>query len=617
MHALRIAAKLLLAGASAFALTAPVLSAALYVPVSGPVTGDDNTDDESDQRPRIVELVITGNTSEEPTIDNPLGPSRRNFRQKLLQIRDIAADDEIAGISLKIKSAPGWAKTYDLLDELRAAKAAGKKIICYTETLTRSDAMIASIADMIAVPPSGMIVLEGLTAELMYLKDMFSKLDLRFEVLHIGDFKTAYEDFSKNSMSDGQRATIESILDEYYGQLIAVMADNRGISKEAVESLFEGMFVDPSAAVEAGFIDAAIYKDEYDARIEKMFGGEIKLVKGYGDRTKEDIEKMLDSPFALFTLLPKLLNPPKVELPDEPYVAIVYASGAIVSGKSQSDFQGNVSQMGSDTIVEALESAGDDDNCKAVVLRVNSPGGSALASDMIYRAVKRVQEAGKPVVSSMGSVAASGGYWISMGCDAIIAQPSTITGSIGVVSMVPDASETLKMMGINVEVVTSGPHGDKMSILKNGPSDLLKDTITHWMETVYDDFIAKVAAGRKMDPDRVRQLAQGRAWTGRDAADNGLIDDLGGLQEALDLAAALGGVSPGGPLVEYPEVPNFLEQMEDAMDGLVHVATPVEELLAALGFDQLLDTARTAMTDVQVLSADRIQAVLPFQFVVR
>lgn len=613
MHAIRIAAKLLLAGASAFTLTAPVLFAA----PAAVSPAQDEAEDTADQLPRVVELVITSNTSEEPPADNPLGPSRRNFREKLKQIRDIAADDSIAGISLNIKSAPGWAKTYDMLDELRAAKAAGKKIICYTETLTRSDGMIASVADMLAVPPSGMIILEGLTAELMYLKDMFSKLDLRFEVLHIGDFKTAYEDFSKNSMSDGQRATLAAILDEYYAELLEVISTNRGMSPEAVEAMFETIFVDPAVAAEAGLIDAAIYKDEYDARVEEMFGGKIELVKGYGDRTKEDIEKMLDSPFAMFTLLPKLLNPPKKKAPDEPYVAIVYASGAIVSGKSQSDFQGNVSSMGSDTIVAALEKTAADDNCKAVVLRVNSPGGSALASDMIYRAVKRVQEAGKPVVSSMGSVAASGGYWISMGCDAILAQPSTITGSIGVVSMLPDPSETLKMMGINVEVVSSGPHGDSMSLLKSGPSELLKQTMTHWMETVYDDFIAKVAAGRKMDPDRVRQLAQGRAWTGRDAAENGLVDDLGGFEEALDLAAALGGVSPGSPLMEYPEVPNFLEQMEEAMDGMIHIATPLEELLAELGFDQLLVTARAAMDGGKALAPDRVQAVLPFQFVIR
>ena len=613
MHAIRTAAKILLAGASAIALTAAVVSASTVASFS---TGDELGAAEV-PRPRVVELVITSNTSEEPPVNNPLGPSKLNFRQKLSQIRDIAADDSIAGISLKIKSAPGWAKTYDMLDELRAAKAAGKQIICYVETLTRSNAMIASMADLLVVPPSGMIVMEGITAELMYLKDMFSKLDMRFEVLHIGDFKTAYEDFAKESMSEGQRDTLAAILDEYYGELLELIAGNRGIPQEAVESMFEEMFVDPQSAVDAGLIDAAIYRDEYDALVERKFGGKIDLVKHYGERTKEDIEKMLESPFALFTLLPQILNPPKVEAPDEPYVAIVYASGAIASGKSQSDFQGNVSQMGSETIVAALEKTIDDDNCKAVVLRVNSPGGSALASDMIYRAVKRVQEAGKPVVSSMGSVAASGGYWISMGCDAIVAQPSTITGSIGVVSMLPDMSETLKMMGVNVQVVARGPHGEQMSILKDGPSPLLKSKITSWMKLVYEDFINKVAVGRNLPVERVRQLAQGRAWTGRAAFENGLVDELGGLEESLDLAAALGGVSPDGALMEYPEVPNFLEQIEDAMGGMVHVATPAEELLGMLGFGSLLNTARAAMASGPAISADRVQAVLPFQFVIR
>ena len=597
-------------------LIVPLLALTLVGHVSAALPGE-GADDGGSTKPKVVEIVITANSSEEPTLDNPLGPTRRNFRSKLEQLRDVAADPAIAGVTLNIKSTPGYAKSLDLLEELRAVKDAGKKIVCYTEMLTRSDAMISSISDVLVVPPSGMIIMEGLLAESMYLKEMFAKLDVRFEVLHIGDFKTAYEDFAKDEMSDGQRATIESILGEYYEQMINTLAENRGMAPEGVEAVFEKMFVAPSEAVQMGLIDAAVYKDEYDAKVEQLFGGKVEVVKGYGERTKEDIEKMLESPFAIFTLLPTLLNPPEVEAPDEPYVGVVYASGAIMSGKSKSDMNGNVSQMGSDTIVAALDKVRKDDNCKAVVLRVNSPGGSALASDMIWRAVERVREAGKPVVSSMGSVAASGGYWISMGCDAIVAQPSTITGSIGVVSMLPDLSETMKTMGINVQTVSKGPWGDDMSLLKDGPSDKLKKTMTHWMKDVYGEFIQKVADGRGMDPDRVHELAQGRAWTGREAEAVGLVDELGGLQDALDLAATLGGLGSDAPLLELPDVPNFLEQIEEAMQGAVRVQTPVEELLETLGFEHLLQTARTAMKDVRAFSPDRIQAVLPFEMVIR
>ena len=580
--------------------------------------GDDHEDGEQPEvdQPTVVELVISASANEEPTLDNPLGPTRRNFRGRLEQIRAIAADPEVDGVALKINGIPGMAKTIDLLDELRDLKASGKKIVCYTETLTRSDAMIASMADLLVVPPSGMIALEGMLAESMYMKDLFAKLDVRFEVLHIGDFKTAYEDFAKDEMSAGQRATLESILNEYYGQIVDTIALNRGLTTEQVEEYFTGMFVDPKVAAETGLIDKVAYHDEFDDAVTELFGGEVDVVKNYGDRSKEDIEKMLDNPFAAFALLGTLLNPPKAEVPDEPYVAIVYASGAIMSGKSQSDFQGNVSTMGSDTIVDALEETLKDDNCKSVVLRVNSPGGSALASDMIYRAVQRVRASGRPVVSSMGSVAASGGYWISMGCDAIVAQPSTITGSIGVVSMIPDLSQAVKELGINVQTVSAGPMGDQMSLLKHGPTPVVKETIVRWMGEVYEDFVAKVSDGRKLPTERVHELAKGRAWTGREAEAVGLVDELGGLQEAIDLAAALGGVSDP-PLVELPNVPNFLEQLEEDMGGLAKVQTPVEMLVEQLGFGELMSTARRAMDDPKIFSADRVQAVLPFQMVVR
>jgi protease-4 len=576
----------------------------------------DETD--ADDKLQVVKVVITANSSEEPTIDNPLGPSQRNFRGKLEQLREIAADPDVAGIRLVIKGIPGYAKTLDMLTELRGIQAAGKKVICYAETISQSDAMISTMADLLVIPPTGMIMLEGLTIELMYLKDMFSKLDVAFEVLHVGDFKTAFEDFAKDEMSDGQRKTLESILDELYGQLVGTMAHNRGISKMVVEGLFSQLIVSPKSALEAGLLDAVAYESEFDDMAEELIGGEFEYVSDYGDRSKEDVEAMLENPFAIFKLLPSILNPPSVELPEEPYVAIVYASGAINSGKSQSDFQGKVTSMGSDTIVEALEETLDDDNCKAVVLRVNSPGGSAMASDMIWNAVKRVRAAGKPVVSSMGSVAASGGYYISTGCTKIVAQPSTITGSIGVVSMLPDFSKAVAELGINVQTVSRGPLGDELSLLKHGPSEVLKKTLTTWMLEVYEDFTGKVAEGRGLEIDRVKELAQGRVWTGREAEAVGLVDELGGLTDAIELACALGGISSAtAPVVEYPEVPNFLEQMEEAMQGGVQLRHPAEELLISLGYGDLVSTVRSVLSDPRPLHAGRVQAVLPFQMVIR
>jgi len=595
------------------ALASALLSApALALPA------DEQAEGEADKL-QVAELVITGDGAEDPRPPQPFGRQPRNFRLKLEQIRDMAADPELAGVKLVVEGVPGFARTLDLLTELEALKDSGKTVVCYSEMLSRGPLMLASLADHLAVPPSGMIMLEGLAAEVMYFADLLESLDVEAEVLHIGDFKTAYENFSRDSMSDGQRASLGDILDEHYDQLLAVIAANRGIPRVAVEGLFARLIVDPAEAAEAGLIDAAAYEDEFEARCEELFGGEYELVEDYGDVTDEDIEKLLESPFGMFTMMSELLNPPRREQPDEPYLGVVYCSGTIVSGKSTSDFSVNVASMGSDTIVKALDTLAEDEDCKAIVLRVNSPGGSALASDMIWRAIERAKRT-KPVVSSMGSVAASGGYWISMGCNAIVAQPSTLTGSIGVVSMVPDVHEAIAGLGVNVEVVSRGPLGDQLSLLAHGPTTILKDTITRSMETTYDAFLEKVSVGRGLSRERVHELAQGRVWTGRQAEANGLVDSLGGLADAISLACVLGGLDESeAPLLELPEPPNPMEALEEALGGLARaqLRSPVERALDAWGVLDELRVLEAVVLDPRPIHADRVQALLPFHVTIR
>jgi protease-4 len=590
---------------------------------AGTVAKDDKAKQpETPRAPRLVELTVSGNVAEDPVPENPLGLSRRNFRSKLLLLRQIAADPDVDGVELHVEGAPDFAHAIDLLEELRRVKAAGKTIVCYAEALDQRTLMFASLADHLAVPPSGLVALEGLQAELMYLKDMFDKIDVRFEVMHVGDFKTAFEDFAKNAMSEEQRQVIGLLLDEFYGQMLDTIATQRGMERGALEALYQQVLVRPEAAQQAGLIDAVAFADEFDAKVDELLGGEAERVEHYGDKSKEELEQMLSSPFAAFSLLPKLLNPPKRKAPKEPHVAIVYATGVITSGKSQTGWDGTVASMGSETIVAALEAALENDDVKAVVLRVNSPGGSALASDMIWRAIQRVKEK-KPVVSSMGNVAASGGYWISMGCSAIVAQPSTITGSMGVVSMLPDFSKALGDLGINVEVVARGPHGDQLSLLKHGPTDVLRGVIARMMDDVYEDFLEKASKGRRMDKARVAELAKGRVWTGRQAEELGLIDELGGLQDAIDLACVMGGgLEPGkAPIMEYPEAPSFMEAIEQAFEDMAlaqaALPEPVGTLLRHPAFAAYEPTVRELLTEMRGVHADRVQCLLPFVMTVR
>jgi protease-4 len=568
---------------------------------------------------RFVEFSLSGLSVEEPPPSNPFGPTLHNFRSSLGLLDQLAADPEVDGLLLKTGASLDFARSIDVLEALTRVKKAGKHIACYAESLDRSALLYASVADLLMVPPSGMVVLEGLSAEVLYIKQLLQRLHASVEVLHVGDFKTAFEDFSRDHMSEPQRVSLQAVLSEYYQQLVGTIARNRGLQTEQVEVAFGEIFLSPEKALAAGLIDAVGYEDEFDSKLEAKAGGAVKRVDDYGDESQQDLEEMLANPLALFSMLPKLMEPPKKELPPGPKIAIVYASGPINSGRSAQSFDGAMT-MGSDTIVEALEETIEDDDIKAVILRVNSPGGSALASDMIYRAVMRVREH-KPVVASMGSVAASGGYWISMGCNKIVAQPSTLTGSIGVVSAVPNLSESLKKLGVTVEVVGAGPHVEELSLLRNGPSDLLKTKIMEMMEQTYEDFVHKVAQDRpRLGVDQVHEYAKGRVWTGRMAYELGLVDGIGGLQDAVVMACYLAG---GGldadtiPVLELPERPSIFEQLEEMMGGLAEHSTQVEWALRLTGFEEALPVVEFLLQDRPALHADRVLAILPMVYRIR
>ena len=536
----------------------------------------------------------------------------RNFRSELLRLRAIAADPNVAGVRLRVEGPIDPARSLDLLEGLRAVEQAGKKIVCYAETLSKHELTFAALADPLVVPPSGMLVLDAPRVEVFYMKELLAKLGAEVEVMHVGAFKTAFEEVASDSMSPEQRETIEALLAEFYGQMRGAIAEGRGLEEEAVEAAFGQVFLMPEDALAAGLIDAVAYEDEFDALVEELFGGPIELSEDYGDPERPDVEKLFSNPFTMFTNLAKLLDPAPPELPSGPRIAVVYATGPITSGKSSIGFDGSVASMGSETIVEALEKTLEDDQVKAVILRVNSPGGSAIASDMIWRAIERVKQK-KPVIASMGYVAASGGYWISMGCNEILAQPSTITGSIGVVSALPDMERALQKIGVKVEVVTHGPRAEDLATWTSGPSEFLRERITTWMEGVYADFIAKASAGRGLDPAVLEPLARGRVWTGRQAFENGLIDGLGSFEDALARACELaGGLDPKTtPVAEYPLPRDFFEQLEEMFESSASVRT--EWLLELAGVEGCWRALARTLADADELAdVERVQCIVPF-----
>ncbi len=546
--------------------------------------------DDDAAKPQLVTLDLADLGDEDPTPRAPFGPRQRNFLADLERLKQLAADPSVVAIRLEPVHGLDGARATDVLRELHAAKAAGKKLVCFAEALDRSALQFASMADLLMIPPAGEIALEAPSAELLYMKELLAKVGVRYDVLHVGEFKTAFEDMSRATMSDEQRLSMRALLKERYETTVETIAKNRRIDRAKVEAGFEAVLVSPAEALALGLIDAVGYEDEFDAKVAALLGAApdaIEMVEEYGEEEGPDLGE-LDNPFALFGKLKELLEPKEESLPDGARIAIVYASGGITSGESSVGFGG--ATMGADTIVAALDTARDDEQVKAVVLRINSPGGSALASDLIWRAVQRCREK-KPVIASMGGVAASGGYWIAMGCDRILAQPSTITGSIGVVAAVPNLAETWEKVGINVEVVGYGPHAEELSMMRDGLPQVLRGKLERSMQEIYAEFVAKAAKGRKLDPVALELNARGRVWSGREAKEIGLIDGFGGLREAIAMACFLGGrLDPATtPRRELPEAPDFFEQLKEQFGGLVSAKAPLALLAREFGGEAVAD----------------------------
>ncbi|MCO6500638.1 MAG: signal peptide peptidase SppA [Vicingus serpentipes] len=424
-------------------------------------------------------------------------------------------DDRIEGIYLDLSVInTGLASIEEIRKALNDFKSSGKWIISYSEVYTQTSYYLASVADEIYLNPAGIMELRGLATELMFFKKMLEKMDVEMQIIRHGKFKSAVEPYMLEKMSPSNREQLEKILNTVWGSITNKIAGSRNIEVSEINALADEIKIQNAEdAVKYKFVDELVYKDELLAQLHKR----LKLKK------EEEIKFIRLGKYA------------KAKLPGEKTkfsknkIAIVYASGAIVSGKST---QGN---MGSETISNAIREARLDEKVKAIVLRVNSPGGSALASDVIWREVTLAKQV-KPVVVSMGDVAASGGYYIACAADKIVASEKTITGSIGVFGVIPNAQGFFNnKLGITFDGVKTNKHADMLTIFKPLTGEE-KDIIQIGVERIYDDFITKVAKGRSISKETVDSIGQGRVWVGLDAKEIGLVDEIGGLEEALAIA---------------------------------------------------------------------------------
>ena len=449
-------------------------------------------------------------------------------------------DERIKGIVLKISNVNMGLSTIDnLRDYLKDFKSSGKFIIAYGETFSMGAFYLNSIADKIYLYPEGMIDFRGLGSEMMFFKKALDNLDVDVQIIRGkgNKFKGAVEPFMYEKMSAENKLQITKLLDDVWKNMTHNIKDSRNISLESLNEIADSIYsYNSTGCLKYNLVDNLIYEDQLDSIIKKNIG------VNKDDKVQNILfKKYLDG------------KSPKTGMnfgQNNGNIAVVYALGTIVSGK------GLDGEMGSTTIVKAINKAKNDSSIKAVVLRVNSPGGSALASDVIWRSVEKTKEI-KPVIVSMGDLAASGGYYISCGADRIFAEPNTITGSIGVFGMIPNLGRMLEnKIGITFDRVETNDHAAMTMFSPLDKKEL--STIQKGVDEIYESFISKVAFGRDgLKKSDVHNVAMGRVWSGKEALDLELVDEIGDLQSAIKFAAKKVGLEKTEiKLVHYPKIEN-------------------------------------------------------------
>ena len=457
--------------------------------------------------------------------DDPLrkffGGPEQSLSNLILQFKKAKVDNRIKVIMLDINmSGIGWGKSEEIRDAIADFRSSGKPVYAYMEYGMNKEYYIASACDKIYAAPPGELFINGLAADVMFFRGSLDKLGIYPDIFQIGKYKSVGDTFTQKQMTDAHREFMNSLLDDLFNRFVEAIGKGRGKSAEEVRAIIDSAPYNAAKAKEAGLIDAVAYRDELEKELKSRLGykeaDELRVVRG---STYSDVE-------------PESLGLDKGEK-----IAVIYATGDIGSGQSENSPRGNQS-IGSDTLAKALNDARDDKSIKAIVIRVDSPGGSGLASDIIWHAVDEAKQK-KPVVISMSDVAASGGYYISASASKIIAEPSTITGSIGVVAGKPVMKGFYDWLGISNEYILRGKNaGMFRETEKFTPEERAK--FEEWIKnTYYNDFVPKVAKGRNKDAAYVDSIAQGRVWTGAQGKDRGLVDEFGGLDRAVEVAKDL------------------------------------------------------------------------------
>lgn len=501
----------------------------------------------------------------------------------LKNIDKAAKDSRIDGIFLDMETIPaGLATSEEIRNKLLEFKESGKFIVSYANGYDQRAYYMASLADEIYLNAEGMILFKGLNAQLMFFKGMLDKLDIDIQIVRgpNNKYKSAVEPLMLDHISEANREQMQVLLNSVWGKFITAISESRGISLDEITAIADKLeLTTAQKAVDFKFVDGAVYRDEVIAILKEKTG-------------RKDDEKLNTVSFGKYT---------KAKVKDTKglkrnQIAIVFAEGEIVQGKSGEQ------NMGSVTISKAISEARKDEKVKAIVLRVNSPGGDALASEVIRR---EVELAGNdmPIIVSMGNLAASGGYWISTNADYIFAQPTTITGSIGVFGVIPNFEGLLnKKLGINIDNVMTNENSDFIDVMKP-LSPFQHAKLDEMITKIYTDFTELVARTRNMDITYVDSIAKGRVWAGVDALGIGLIDEFGGIEDAIAYAAEKAELGDDYRVTTYPKRKEFIEQIIDELTGQTRQTIIKHELGEYYTYYQKMQTLK---------NMKGVQARMPF-----
>ncbi|HEY5928664.1 MAG TPA: signal peptide peptidase SppA [Kofleriaceae bacterium] len=524
------------------------------VDTPGPYESPKKSKDFDEEKPHWGVLGISGGVIEREAFSFT-GGSGTELRNLAMRLRALAKNDKLQGLLLRVEeleiSLPDLVELRDAMNDFRAAK---KRLHCHTEAATNATYMMLAACDVIALAPLGAVAVTGPSAMPIHVKPLLDKLAINADFIHVGAYKGAAEPLTRDAPSPEMQETIGAILDRRYQSMVEEIAASRKLAPATVKTLIDTALFPADAALDAKLVDQVIAWEAFRDGVKAPW-------------TKLEIEPDDKDQLQSMVKIARFLGAMPPDRPIGDHIAVVYALGNIIDGDGDGVI-GARQEIASHTLVPALRALAADDSVKAVVLRIDSGGGSAQASELIWATLEELKKK-KPVIVSMSDVAASGGYYIAAGATKIFAQANTLTGSIGVVGGHIAPAAALAKLGVNTFPMGRGKHATMMASLKPWNAEE-KALMQRYMEQVYNKFVSRVAAGRKKTVDQVLPIAQGRVWTGTRALELGLVDEIGGLDAALAEARKLAKVEPDMALEVYPPSPT----LRDLLAGWGQVQLP-------------------------------------------